>query len=77
MEKANPEHVTSEFSSQELRSVGNYTISHLVGKGSFGKVYLAEHKLIRGSKVCRSRESEYAKEMLILLPGRSQVCGQE
>jgi serine/threonine protein kinase len=42
----------SEFSSNELRTVGNYTLGRLIGKGSFGKVYLAAHKLTNGSKVC-------------------------
>ncbi|KIW61944.1 hypothetical protein, variant 3 [Exophiala xenobiotica] len=40
-----------QFSSKELKSVGNYTIGKLIGKGSFGKVYLARHNLIHGSKV--------------------------
>ncbi|KAK3940889.1 Serine/threonine-protein kinase ppk16 [Diplogelasinospora grovesii] len=40
-----------EFSSKELKSVGNYTLGRLIGKGSFGKVYLATHKLTNGSKV--------------------------
>jgi serine/threonine protein kinase len=40
-----------EFASSELKSVGNYTLGRLVGKGSFGKVYLATHKLTNGSKV--------------------------
>ncbi|KAL8914587.1 MAG: hypothetical protein Q9171_000768 [Xanthocarpia ochracea] len=40
-----------EFSSKELGSVGNYTLGRLIGKGSFGKVYLASHKLTNGSKV--------------------------
>jgi serine/threonine protein kinase len=31
--------------------VGNYTLGRLIGKGSFGKVYLASHKLTNGSKV--------------------------
>lgn len=44
-----------EFSSKDLRSVGNYTLGRLIGKGSFGKVYLATHKLTNGSKV-RHRE---------------------
>ena len=30
--------------------MGNYTLGRLVGKGSFGKVYLATHKLTNGSK---------------------------
>jgi serine/threonine protein kinase len=42
----------SEFSSKELRHVGNYTLGRMIGKGSFGKVYLATHKLTNGSKVC-------------------------
>lgn len=41
----------SEFSSNELKSVGNYALGRLIGKGSFGKVYLATHKLTNGSKV--------------------------
>lgn len=40
-----------EFSSKDLRSVGNYSLGRLIGKGSFGKVYLATHKLTNGSKV--------------------------
>ncbi|KAM0545609.1 hypothetical protein ACHAPJ_011224 [Fusarium lateritium] len=40
-----------EFSSHELKSVGNYALGRLIGKGSFGKVYLASHKLTNGSKV--------------------------
>ncbi|KAI9373303.1 serine/threonine protein kinase [Aspergillus egyptiacus] len=40
-----------EFSSKDLRHVGNYTLGRLIGKGSFGKVYLASHKLTNGSKV--------------------------
>ncbi|SPN96577.1 related to serine/threonine-specific protein kinase [Cephalotrichum gorgonifer] len=41
----------SEFSTKDLKSVGNYTLGRLIGKGSFGKVYLATHKLTNGSKV--------------------------
>ncbi|KAK5112970.1 hypothetical protein LTR62_003792 [Meristemomyces frigidus] len=41
----------NEFSSPELHTVGNYTLGRLIGKGSFGKVYLASHKLTNGSKV--------------------------
>ncbi|KAK4500365.1 hypothetical protein PRZ48_008554 [Zasmidium cellare] len=41
----------SEFSSTDLHSVGNYSLGRLIGKGSFGKVYLAQHKLTNGSKV--------------------------
>ncbi|CAK7269010.1 hypothetical protein SEPCBS57363_003384 [Sporothrix epigloea] len=40
-----------EFSQKDLKSVGNYTLGRLIGKGSFGKVYLASHKLTNGSKV--------------------------
>jgi serine/threonine protein kinase len=40
-----------EFNARDLRSVGNYTLGRLIGKGSFGKVYLATHKLTNGSKV--------------------------
>jgi serine/threonine protein kinase len=42
-----------EFASKDLRSVGNYSLGRLIGKGSFGKVYLATHKLTNGSKVGR------------------------
>ncbi len=31
--------------------MGNYELGRLIGKGSFGKVYLATHKLTNGSKV--------------------------
>lgn len=40
-----------EFSAKDLRHVGNYTVGRLIGKGSFGKVYLAHHNLINGTKV--------------------------
>ncbi|KAI0175474.1 kinase-like protein [Hypoxylon sp. FL1284] len=40
-----------EFSNKDLKNVGNYTLGKLIGKGSFGKVYLANHKLTNGSKV--------------------------
>jgi serine/threonine protein kinase len=43
--------IDREFSSKDLRSVGNYTLGTLIGKGSFGRVYLATHKLTNGSKV--------------------------
>ncbi|KAK5122432.1 hypothetical protein LTR85_004016 [Meristemomyces frigidus] len=41
----------SEFASPDLTTVGNYSLGRLIGKGSFGKVYLASHKLTNGSKV--------------------------
>ncbi|KAJ5130124.1 uncharacterized protein N7515_006163 [Penicillium bovifimosum] len=47
-----------EFSSKDLRSVGNYTLGRLIGKGSFGKVYLASHKLTNGSKVVLKSSSK-------------------
>lgn len=34
--------------------MGSYALGRLIGKGSFGKVYLATHKLTNGSKVRRS-----------------------
>ncbi|KAL2439103.1 Serine/threonine-protein kinase ppk16 [Exophiala dermatitidis] len=40
-----------QFSSKELKTVGNYSLGKLIGKGSFGKVYLARHNLTNGSKV--------------------------
>ncbi|KAF2474693.1 Pkinase-domain-containing protein [Lindgomyces ingoldianus] len=40
-----------EFNATDLKTVGNYTLGRLIGKGSFGKVYLATHKLTNGSKV--------------------------
>ncbi|KAF2112443.1 kinase-like domain-containing protein [Lophiotrema nucula] len=41
----------SDFSANDLKTVGNYALGRLIGKGSFGKVYLATHKLTNGSKV--------------------------
>ncbi|KAF2016048.1 kinase-like protein [Aaosphaeria arxii CBS 175.79] len=40
-----------EFSASDLKTVGSYSLGRLIGKGSFGKVYLASHKLTNGSKV--------------------------
>lgn len=34
-----------------MRHVGNYTLGRIIGKGSFGKVYLARHNLTNGTKV--------------------------
>ncbi|KAJ5084363.1 hypothetical protein NUU61_008942 [Penicillium alfredii] len=50
--------LVAEFSSKDLRSVGNYTLGRLIGKGSFGKVYLASHKLTNGSKVVLKSSSK-------------------
>ncbi|RPA77255.1 kinase-like protein [Ascobolus immersus RN42] len=41
----------TEFSSPDLSTVGNYTLGRLIGRGSFGKVYLGHHKLTNNSKV--------------------------
>ncbi|CAK4029282.1 serine threonine- kinase [Lecanosticta acicola] len=41
----------NEFNSADLTTVGNYQLGRLIGKGSFGKVYLAQHKLTNASKV--------------------------
>ncbi|EON66794.1 CAMK/CAMKL protein kinase [Coniosporium apollinis CBS 100218] len=56
-----------EFSSTDLRTVGSYTLGRLIGKGSFGKVYLATHKLTNGSKVvlksAKKDDSNLAREI--------------
>jgi len=52
------DYVLSEFHSSDLRTVGNYSVGRLIGKGSFGKVYLASHKLTNGSKVGRYHEGK-------------------
>ncbi|CCU76789.1 putative serine-threonine protein kinase [Blumeria hordei DH14] len=56
-----------EFSSKDLRTVGNYALGRLIGKGSFGKVYLASHKLTNGSKVvlksAKKDDSNLAREI--------------
>ncbi|KAF2266328.1 Pkinase-domain-containing protein [Lojkania enalia] len=49
-----------EFSAPDLKTVGNYALGRLIGKGSFGKVYLATHKLTNGSKV-RGSENRYTQ----------------
>ncbi|KAK9450472.1 uncharacterized protein V1518DRAFT_413933 [Limtongia smithiae] len=49
--------ILEEFSTdKELKTVGNYKIAHLIGKGSFGKVYLATHKLTGAVVVLKSAE---------------------
>lgn len=62
-----------EFSSKDLRSVGNYTLGRLIGKGSFGKVYLASHKLTNGSKVCISSTTRADWDTDLWL-GCAEVC---
>ncbi|KXJ91342.1 hypothetical protein Micbo1qcDRAFT_163034 [Microdochium bolleyi] len=56
-----------EFSNKDLKNVGNYTLGRLIGKGSFGKVYLATHKLTNGSKVvlksAKKDDSNLAREI--------------
>jgi serine/threonine protein kinase len=56
-----------EFSAKDLRNVGNYSIVRMIGKGSFGKVYLATHKLTNGSKVVlkssKKDDSNLAREI--------------
>ncbi len=48
-----------------MHTVGNYTLGRLIGKGSFGKVYLASHKLTNGSKVCFIQEFVQAVEHVL------------
>lgn len=56
-----------EFSNKDLKTVGNYQLGRLIGKGSFGKVYLASHKLTNGSKVvlksAKKDDSNLAREI--------------
>ncbi|QIW99986.1 hypothetical protein AMS68_005504 [Peltaster fructicola] len=57
----------NEFSSCDLTTVGNYSVGKLIGKGSFGKVYLASHKLTNGSKVvlksAKKEDANLAREI--------------
>lgn len=48
----------NQFESKDLTHVGNYTVGRLVGKGSFGKVYLARNDLINGSRVVLKASSK-------------------
>ncbi|KAK9455223.1 hypothetical protein V1511DRAFT_499815 [Dipodascopsis uninucleata] len=49
--------ILEEFSTdKELKNVGNYSVSHMIGKGSFGKVYLAKHKLTGLKVVLKSAD---------------------
>ncbi|EMD90969.1 hypothetical protein COCC4DRAFT_194573 [Bipolaris maydis ATCC 48331] len=56
-----------EFATTDLKTVGNYTVGRLIGKGSFGKVYLASHKLSNGSRVvlksARKDDANLAREI--------------
>ena len=65
----------SEFNSKDLRNVGNYTVGRLIGKGSFGKVYLASHKLTNGSKV-RSATNKRGGAFTDIRAGSAQVGKQ-
>lgn len=67
-----------DFGSADLKSVGNYQLGRLIGKGSFGKVYLATHKLTNGSKVGHldGLRGDGDSEIFLLTPraaGRAQV----
>ncbi|ODQ67196.1 kinase-like protein [Nadsonia fulvescens var. elongata DSM 6958] len=43
-----------QFAYQNLKSIGNYNVSKLIGQGSFGKVYLASHKFTNTKVVLKS-----------------------
>ncbi|CAD0106151.1 unnamed protein product [Aureobasidium uvarum] len=53
----------SELLDKDLRTVGNYAVGRLIGKGSFGKVYLASNKLINGSKSAKKDDANLAREI--------------
>ncbi|KAK5133643.1 hypothetical protein LTR08_007497 [Meristemomyces frigidus] len=57
----------TDFASPDLATVGNYTLGRLIGKGSFGKVYLATHQLTNGSRVvlksARKDDANLAREI--------------
>lgn len=44
----------SQFSSDEVKEVGNYSIIKLIGEGAFGKVYLANHRLTHTKVVLKT-----------------------
>ncbi|KAK9373263.1 kinase-like domain-containing protein [Lipomyces chichibuensis] len=49
--------ILEEFTTgSELKNVGNYSLSRMIGKGSFGKVFLATHKLTGTKVVLKSAE---------------------
>ncbi|KAK9494880.1 kinase-like domain-containing protein [Lipomyces doorenjongii] len=49
--------ILEEFTTgSDLKNVGNYSLSRMIGKGSFGKVYLATHKLTGIKVVLKSAE---------------------
>ncbi|XXG93783.1 hypothetical protein Hte_000032 [Hypoxylon texense] len=70
-----------EFSNKDLKHVGNYTLGKLIGKGSFGKVYLANHKLTNGSKVglAWTLPFDHPQDMagILIAAGRTQTEGDE
>lgn len=65
-----------QFSTKDLKTVGNYTLGKLVGKGSFGKVYLARHNLTNGSKVCSIPAGEKRARLRNKNIGRAQGLEQ-
>ena len=58
-----------EFNSKDLRHVGNYSLGRLIGKGSFGRVYLAKHDLTNGSKARKIvlRISTFSNHLQVVL----------